>query len=242
MDVAVGTLYGSRDGETYGIEPEQPEESRTDAARRWIRRSVRASALLYGRLAFPAQAPPIELVDGTAIARIARPLDPKQASVDGWLEALFRAMTVADDVALAWLTNVPQAFLQGLARQNGEQVAPHVYSLGALLSSVVQRNGRQAELLERALVEVGDAATTPGTKASEIDEPVILSLAALLAGEDYSRRIHDLADRHDAFYADIEPLRNWISVRGIAVQRLAHSMGVIVLHAGTTLSPDLTGG
>jgi hypothetical protein len=50
----------------------------------------------------------------------------------------------------------------------------------------------------------------------------------------------DLAERHDAYYATQEDRpRDWISVRGIAVDKLARSLGKIALVHSPALPPEL---
>ena len=132
MDVAVATLYASRDGAVSTLPLDAPGESRVDSAREWIRRSARASALLLGRLAFPKSTPPIELADGVPITWLASAPDPQQVSVEGWVDAMFRAMVVSDDVCSAGSPNIPRGFLETAARRNGERVQPYLPTLGAL--------------------------------------------------------------------------------------------------------------
>lgn len=223
------------EGRTYGIATDtSSERAVADEARDFLRRGARAAAFLHGRIAFPTLAPPIRVGDAALGELRAKP-DLGRVTLRSWVDALYRGFASDDAVSLSWLANLPPPYLGALAARAGDE-GPLLLAIGRLLSSIHLRDGRHGELLAEALgLPLAGARTT----LAEIDEPALSALGHLLGEDGYTAALIELVERHERHYAPSPHLRHWLSPRGIALQRIARTQGVVAMVHSGILPPSL---
>jgi len=207
----------------------------------WLRRSARASALLFGRVVFPDRVVPMEITVGVMVGAVDPPPPWQEATARAWVDAMWCTLAIADGTAHAWLTNIPESALLQIGVQTAK-LDEYFFPLAETLRAVATRNGHHGKELIRTLEAMPHAAHALPQRLERIDEPSVRALFALLEGDQprYTESLVALLESHRAYAEALASAgaRSLLSLPACALERLARSRG-IVSGVVSTYAPEL---
>jgi len=196
-----------------------------------LRRAARAMALLFVHAEHGHPCTTIPFDDAGDVVLDDETLDRSPLNAVRWVDAMWCALAVGDELARQWLASVP---VTGLAPE-GVTTARYHTSLGELLRSVVLRDGRHAEWLKRTLDDLDDdddpMLDDPDPRVEGIDEPSLRALFAVLTDDGVDEAMTRLHEAHRAYWTSSDNARaveGLLSLPGCAIRRLAHQLDVTV--------------
>jgi hypothetical protein len=206
----------------------------------WLRRSARASALLFANRMRRGRACSIDLGD-SEVMTVEGENDPTYVTAPGWTSAMWDAFACNDALSQSWLCAVDEAVL------SPEGVSFNGYHIPyfRFLRSLIQLDGEHARHLEDA-IERCDADSLEVPEALEemdaFDYPMLRACYQWLAGDaaGFEASVQDVLERHKRYWVK-QPMAvgGLISTQACALRRLAAARGFPVRWASPLMPPAI---